>query len=457
MCSGEKDAGGVEHVPPGWDMWAGLVGNSRYFNYQLSVNGQAEKHGDEYATDYLPNVILNKTLAFLSESAEQQRKAHAEGRSEDAKPFFTVLSVPACHQPADPAPQYADRLPTIQAPRTPNYNTKNADSHWFESVQGVTGPMDSNAAAWTDLLYRRRLLTLMTIDDIVARLDQTLVQQGVWDNTYFFYTADNGYHLGQNGLGLDKRQPWETDLRIPTFVRGPGIPAGIKVPYQVGHVDITATFADMAGASPDEAAAAVGAPPLDGESMLPKIHMAQAVQEGAVGPEAQGQVRQTLLFEYHGEKNGAGGNTPECAHLTDPDLNCYGQKQDNKPPFFTGTPFCSCQDVRNNTYEGMRTHDPSSTSPASSIYTEFVTGFKELYDVEKDVWQTSNLYKAAGEQTKKELAAGLAHLRTCEGASCGRSSYPTEVEERARRAAAVAAAAAAAGPTEARATAASSN
>ena len=26
---GRAEAGGPEHVPPGWDFWAGLVGNSR--------------------------------------------------------------------------------------------------------------------------------------------------------------------------------------------------------------------------------------------------------------------------------------------------------------------------------------------------------------------------------------------------------------------------------------------
>ena len=30
--------------PPGWNWWAGLVGNSKYYNYTLSVNGKAEYH-----------------------------------------------------------------------------------------------------------------------------------------------------------------------------------------------------------------------------------------------------------------------------------------------------------------------------------------------------------------------------------------------------------------------------
>lgn len=62
---GNPQVGGVRHVPPGWDLWAGLVGNSRYYNYTLSVNGKAERHGDTYADDYLTDVIGRKASAFL--------------------------------------------------------------------------------------------------------------------------------------------------------------------------------------------------------------------------------------------------------------------------------------------------------------------------------------------------------------------------------------------------------
>ena len=40
---GEGAGGGVRHVPPGWDWWLGQVGNARYYNYTLSVNGKAKR------------------------------------------------------------------------------------------------------------------------------------------------------------------------------------------------------------------------------------------------------------------------------------------------------------------------------------------------------------------------------------------------------------------------------
>ena len=58
--------GGVGHVPPGWDEWAAQVGNAKYYNYTLSINGEEEEHGDDYATDYLTDVIGRKAADFLS-------------------------------------------------------------------------------------------------------------------------------------------------------------------------------------------------------------------------------------------------------------------------------------------------------------------------------------------------------------------------------------------------------
>ena len=58
--------GGVGHVPPGWDEWAAQVGNAKYYNYTLSINGAEEEHGDDYATDYLTDVIGTKAADFLN-------------------------------------------------------------------------------------------------------------------------------------------------------------------------------------------------------------------------------------------------------------------------------------------------------------------------------------------------------------------------------------------------------
>lgn len=51
-------------------------------------------------------------------------------------------------------------------------------------------------------------------------------------NTYVIWrTSDHGYQLGQFRLPVEKEQPYEHVIRIPFFIRGPGIQEGAKLPF----------------------------------------------------------------------------------------------------------------------------------------------------------------------------------------------------------------------------------
>jgi len=96
--------------------------------------------------------------------------------------------------------------------------------------------------------FRNRSASCVDLDDMLGVILKGLEDLGVLNTTYFFFSADNGYHLGEHHLLFGKTEPYETDIRLPMYVRGPGVPAGEKRAHPTTHLDIVATIVQLAGA-----------------------------------------------------------------------------------------------------------------------------------------------------------------------------------------------------------------
>lgn len=53
-------------------------------------------------------------------------------------------------------------------------------------------PSSPDDHQYADLQYRRRLSTLLSVDDMVRRLVATLTRAGRLNSTFIFYSSDNG-------------------------------------------------------------------------------------------------------------------------------------------------------------------------------------------------------------------------------------------------------------------------
>jgi arylsulfatase A-like enzyme len=96
-----------------------------------------------------------------------------------------------------------------------------------------------------------RVQSMQSIDEMIASFVDFLENCGELDNTYIFFTSDNGYHMGQHRQPPGKDLPYEEDIRVPLIVRGPGIPPGRLIPeYLVCNVDFAPTVAELAGLIP---------------------------------------------------------------------------------------------------------------------------------------------------------------------------------------------------------------
>jgi len=76
------------------------------------------------------------------------------------------------------------------------------------------------------------------------------------------------YFAGQFSLPIDKRQLYETDIRIPLVIRGPGVPHNVTRAEPTLSIDIAPTIADIANGG-------IGSFPskMDGTSLLPLLNV----------------------------------------------------------------------------------------------------------------------------------------------------------------------------------------
>jgi hypothetical protein len=88
---------------------------------------------------------------------------------------------------------------------------------------------------------------LQTVDELVDGVVTRLSQSGILDKTYIICTSDNGYHIGQHRLQPGKECGFEEDIRVPLFIRGPGVPADHIESTVTTHVDLVPTLFQIAG------------------------------------------------------------------------------------------------------------------------------------------------------------------------------------------------------------------
>ncbi len=267
---GEAEGRSTQYVPPGWDTWLGSIDGglpashpqegSTYHYFDTTLNNNAQGYRN-YAGRYQTNVY--------AQLATQQIKQLAAAE----QPFFSYVSFTAPHfgdpvEKDDPGPVRdswgdPDRWVRLVTPARPKrirgafdrVITRAPGRRWTSHhPSGLTGPSSRlrviSRVEWKRILElsRQRAEALAIADAAIGRILSSLADTGELDNTVVVFTSDNGYFLGEYRIRQGKTYPYAPSGRVPLLVRGPDIPAGIRLSDPYLNIDHAPTLAEAAGA-----------------------------------------------------------------------------------------------------------------------------------------------------------------------------------------------------------------
>lgn len=237
------------YIAPGWDDWQVLLGGSMY-NWQMNDNGTIVTYGSQ-PSDYQTDVLATRAADFISES----------DAGNDAQPFFLWVTTGAPHGQGDnscvmnwglltfsqPAVRHSGLAATLPLPQGPSFN----ESDLSDKPTWITNNYPSLTAAHINCLlttHRNAVETMMAVDDLIGTVVAELQATAELNNTVLVFASDNGFLLGEHRLNA-KQVAHEEAIRVPLYIRAPGIPGPQSAQQMTVNVDLAPTIVELAQAT----------------------------------------------------------------------------------------------------------------------------------------------------------------------------------------------------------------
>jgi N-acetylglucosamine-6-sulfatase len=194
--------------------------------------------------------------------------------------------------------------------------------------------------------------------------------------------------MGEHRLTWGKMTAFDSDIRVPLIVAGPGVPHGRVVHQIAQNTDLYPTFVQLAGGRPN--------PKVDGHSLVPLLHP----RPGGIP-----RWRTLALVEHRGHPSGP----------LDPDY-------DNGK--LGGDP---------TTYDAIRIsapHLPHFAGPVEAVWVEYhdLAREREFYDIAHDPFEQDNLAGQLTTPQRHVLHRLLRRLEHCHNRrACWKAGHPMRV------------------------------
>lgn len=357
-------------APPGWSEFNAVFG-SGYDGWDFGStslsNGRLQVH--QHDAPPLSASMAKRDRAYAGSVIERYAMSFIKRHQAGDAPYFLEVAAYAPHNrtqpkpyyPGDPVfpPMFRDRphdgkpgncgavaCTDLTTRDLPGFGDNRKDNHPLNSKGKPAKQWNTRAnpfrAAVSVNDLRNRAMMAQSVDRTVRKILRT-----VDDNTYVVFTSDNGFHLGQNGLGRGKGTAYDTDVHVPLFVVGPGVVKGKRAEL-TSNLDLAPTFEEIAGLAPQ--------PYRFGASLLPTL-----------GDPAL--VRRNVVFFEH---------TAQALTNKDPDAALNGDELDRIPSYVA---------VRSRT--GLLIRYDFDNAPQRNDY-----GY-EFYTYKNRIWEKTNAFGKA--------------------------------------------------------------
>jgi N-acetylglucosamine-6-sulfatase len=241
-------------IPAGWSEWHGAVDPTtyRYYNYTLNEGGTLHTYCA------VPQASCYQTDVYRDKADEILRRRAPQG------PFFMWVAFLGDHAGAPresddppalgtpvPAPRHRDAFKNTPLPQPPSFNE--ADVSDKPQVIRRRPLLNARRIAAIQENWQQRRETLLSVDEAVASILDTLRQTGELDNTLILFTSDNGFFHGEHRVANGKVLWYEPSIHLPLLMRWTGnksLPRGVHRRQLTMNVDDAETILDSAGVRP---------------------------------------------------------------------------------------------------------------------------------------------------------------------------------------------------------------
>ena len=220
-------AGNPDYVTAHFGKW-GLRRTPDDVGYDVSDGFTNNYHGDWRSTEERWAVAVDdpKQIFGLAKRANEFMETQVKA----GRPFYMQISHYALHV------QHRALQATIEKYRNLPRGEKCLDEDYADPPPPLNEWMLEYAAMIEDL------------DTSIGQLLDKIDQLGIADNTYIFFTTDNGGGFrGNPPLQGRKGNLWEGGIRVPTIARGPGVEPGSQCDVPIAGWDFFPTISDLIG------------------------------------------------------------------------------------------------------------------------------------------------------------------------------------------------------------------